>query len=217
MKYFCNPVNINYRYQFNMDPREGALKVAREAADPSMIYFKGKYYIFASMNLSVWVSEDLAHWESHRLPENLPLYDYAPDVRVMGEYVYFSASRRGEVCNFYRTKDILNGEYEEIPGTFDFWDPNLFVDDDKKSVFLLGMFQYNTALGRGDGSETMLPLGERQVMIEGDAFAKGYERAGEDHCQWPLSDEEIEIRFQEILKMNHQTEEQLPERTSSVD
>ena len=56
MKYFCNPVNINYRYQFNMDPREGALKVAREAADPSMIYFKGKYYIFASMNLSVWVS-----------------------------------------------------------------------------------------------------------------------------------------------------------------
>ena len=33
MKYFCNPVNINYRYQFNMDPREGALKVAREAAD----------------------------------------------------------------------------------------------------------------------------------------------------------------------------------------
>ena len=79
MKYFCNPVNINYRYQFNMDPREGALKVAREAADPSMIYFKGKYYIFASMNLSVWVSEDLAHWESHRLPESLPLYDYAPD------------------------------------------------------------------------------------------------------------------------------------------
>ena len=47
MKYICNPVKINYRYQFNMDPREGALKVAREAADPSMIYFKGKYYIFA--------------------------------------------------------------------------------------------------------------------------------------------------------------------------
>ena len=26
MKYFCNPVNINYRYQFNMDPRERQLK-----------------------------------------------------------------------------------------------------------------------------------------------------------------------------------------------
>ena len=30
---------------------------------------------------------------SHRLPDSLPLYDYAPDVRVVGDYVYFSASR----------------------------------------------------------------------------------------------------------------------------
>ncbi len=35
----------------------------------------------------------MAHWEAYRLPDNLPLYDYAPDVRVVGEYVYFSASQ----------------------------------------------------------------------------------------------------------------------------
>ena len=64
------------------------------------------YYIFASMNLSVWVSEDLVNWESHRLPENLPLYDYAPDARVNGDYVYFCASKKGEVCDYYRTKDV---------------------------------------------------------------------------------------------------------------
>ena len=34
----------------------------------------------------------MVHWESHRLPDSLPLYDYAPDVRVVGDYVYFSAS-----------------------------------------------------------------------------------------------------------------------------
>ena len=22
MKYFCNPLNVNYRYQFNADPRQ---------------------------------------------------------------------------------------------------------------------------------------------------------------------------------------------------
>ena len=135
MKYYCNPINVNYRYQFNMDPRKGKLEIDREAADPSMICFKGKYYIFASMNLSVWVSEDLVDWEIHRLPENLPLYDYAPDVRVCGDYVYFSASKKMEVCNFYRTKDIINGPYEEIPGTFEFWDPNLFFDDDGRIYF----------------------------------------------------------------------------------
>ena len=43
MKYYCNPVNVNYRYQFNDDQRSKEIKVAREAADPSMIYFKGKY------------------------------------------------------------------------------------------------------------------------------------------------------------------------------
>mgnify|MGYP000000067844 FL=1 len=61
------------------------------------------------MNLSVWMSDDLAHWEAHRLPESLPLYDYAPDVRVFGDYVYFCASKRLHPCNFYRTKDVLSG------------------------------------------------------------------------------------------------------------
>ena len=71
------------------DMRSGEDKISREAADPSMILFQGKYYIFAPMTLSVWVSEDMVHWESHRLPDSLPLYDYAPDVRVVGDYVYF--------------------------------------------------------------------------------------------------------------------------------
>lgn len=77
-QYFCNPLNMDYRYQFIQDMRSGEDKISREAADPSMILFQGKYYIFASMTLSVWVSEDMVHWESHRLPDSLPLYDYAP-------------------------------------------------------------------------------------------------------------------------------------------
>ena len=72
-QYYCNPLNMDYRYQFIEDMRSGEDKISREAADPSMILFQGKYYIFASMTLSVWVSEDMVHWESHRLPDSLPL------------------------------------------------------------------------------------------------------------------------------------------------
>lgn len=36
---------------------------------------------------------------------------------------------------FYRTKDVINGPYEEIKGTFPFWDPNLFIDDDGRMYF----------------------------------------------------------------------------------
>ena len=42
MKYYCNPINVPYRYQFNADPRSTGIQVDREAADPSMICFKGK-------------------------------------------------------------------------------------------------------------------------------------------------------------------------------
>ena len=46
------------------------------------------------MNLSVWVSDDLAHWESRPLPESLPLYDYAPDVRDLLCFLRIALLRR---------------------------------------------------------------------------------------------------------------------------
>ncbi len=214
MQYLCNPVNIDYHYQFNKVqmpnmPADAPLEVAREAADPSMIMFQGRYYIFASMNLSVWVSDDMANWESYRLPDNLPLYDYAPDVRVIGDYVYFSASRRDEVCDYYRTKDVVNGPYERIEGTFDFWDPNLFVDDDGRIYFYWGCANMTPVWGVELDPETMKPLTERKELIWGDAWTKGYERCGEDHCEQPLSEEEIEMRFQGFLKMRGIEESEL--------
>lgn len=218
MKYYCNPVNINYRYQFNVmqeygnekQNKSGVLQIAREAADPSMIYFQGRYYIFASMTLGVWVSDDLVNWENHRLPENLPLYDYAPDIRVMGEYVYFSASKRFEVCNFYRTKNILEGPYEEIPGTFEFWDPNLFVDDDGRVYFYWGCSTTTPIWGVELDSSTMHPIGEKKELIAGNPFELGYERMGEDHSIPPRTDEEIEVCFQGFLTSKGLTEKDIP-------
>lgn len=211
MKYYCNPINVPYHYQFNMDPRSmGKLQIDREAADPSMICFKGKYYIFASMNLSVWVSEDMASWKSCPLPENLPLYDYAPDARVCGDYVYFCASKKEEICNYYRTKDIIEGPYEEIAGTFDFWDPNLFFDDDGRIYFYWGCSNITPVWGVELEPETMLPKKEWKAVIEGNPYERGYERMGIDHCEFPRSEEEVEMMFQGFLKQSKMTEEQIP-------
>ena len=46
----CNPLNLNYRYQLDNPSR-------REAADPSMILFKGKYYLFASKSGGYWTCQ----------------------------------------------------------------------------------------------------------------------------------------------------------------
>ena len=211
MAYYCNPLNIDYRYQFNADPRMGgAMQICREAADPSMICFKGRYYIFASMNLSVWVSDDLAHWESHRLPEELPLYDYAPDVRVMNGWVYFCASSRDHACDRWRTQDILNGPYEKLDGTFPFWDPNVFVDDDGRVYFYWGCSNQTPIWGVELDPVTMLPITEKKALIEGDPYNIGYERIGEDNSTLPAGEAEIQAAFQGFLKSRSMTEDQLP-------
>ena len=201
--YYCNPLNVDYLYQFNqqgMGQQMGPVQISREAADPSMIYFKGKYYIFASMTLGVWVSEDLAHWENKRLPDNLPFYDYAPDVRVIGDYVYFCASKREEICNFYRTKNIEEGPYEEIKGSFDFWDPHQFVDDDGRVYFYWGCANMTPIWGVEMDPETMHPKTERVELIHGNWNEVGYERNGKDHCDPPLSDEALEIAYEKFIE-----------------
>ena len=211
MRYYCNPINVNYRYQFNIDRRQGGtLKICREAADPSMICFHGKYFIFASMTLGVWVSDDLTHWENHRLPRELPLYDYAPDVRVIGDWVYFCASRRDESCDHWRTRDILNGPYERIPGSFPFWDPNLFIDDDGRVYFYWGCSNATPIWGVELNPDTMCPVGERTILIEGHPFDIGFERSGEDHSLLPLSEAEADAAMQAFLASRGMREDQVP-------
>ena len=210
-KYYCNPLNVDYRYQFCSSMGSEEVQIAREAADPSMIYFKGHYYIFASMTLEVWVSDDLAAWKQYRLPDELPLYDYAPDARVIGDYVYLSASSNDVNCNFYRTKDILNGPYEEIKGSFPFWDPNLFVDDDGRVYFYWGCASHTPIWGVELNPDTMQPLAERKERIWGDAYMKGYERVGDEHSVMPATEEEAELSFQEMLKMSNTKKEDYTE------
>ena len=171
----------------------------REAADPSLIFFQGKYYLCASMTLEVWTSEDMVSWKRHRLPEDLPLYDYAPDIRVIGDYVYFCASKAGGVCDFYRTKDVINGPYEKIDGTFDFWDPNLFQDDDGRLYFYWGCSSTSPIWGIELNPENMKPIGEKKPLISCDVRRKGFERPGEGHSLRPLGDEDLEQAFQVFL------------------
>ena len=74
METYCNPLDLGYRYQHM---KEGE-RIAgfREGADPTLVYFKGKYYLFVSMSAGFWYSDDLLHWDFHADPDLL-IYDYA--------------------------------------------------------------------------------------------------------------------------------------------
>ena len=213
----CNPVNVSYKYSFTKDPRINyRLSVYREAADPSLVLFKGRYYIFASMNGCVWVSDDLAHWENRPLPQNMPIYDYAPDVTVVGDWLYFTASNRGTPCSFFRTRDPLNGPYEEIKGDRDYWDPNLFRDDDGRLYFYWGCSNSTPVWGVELDPVTMKPVGERRELIFGNPYEHGYERFGEDHSERPKTEEEIDALFEDYLRECGENVTQIPSESLPV-
>lgn len=198
MTYICNPVNINYKYQFI--ETHGKMSVNREAADPSIIYFKNNYFMLLSMTAGFLVSDDLVGWSYHPL-KDLPIYDYAPDVRVIGDYLYFSASKANRNCSFYRTKDPILGSFEEIKGTFPFWDPNLFVDDDGRIYFYWGCSNDKPIYGVELNSLDMKPLTEPTELIFTNLAVNGFERNGENHI--PLrTEEEIEEIIQQY-KLNN--------------
>jgi len=94
MTTYCNPLDLGYRYQHM---KEGAPLAHREGADPTAILFHGTYYLFVSMSAGFWYSEDLLNWRFHP-NANLLIYDYAPDVRQLGDWLYFCASRAGRNC-----------------------------------------------------------------------------------------------------------------------
>ena len=197
MKYICNPMNIEYRYQF-VESRNG-MQIVREAADPSLVMFKGQYYLFSSMAGGFYVSDDLADWKFYPLI-GAPAYDYAPDVRVLGEYLYFSASNK-DICSFYRSKDPIHGEFEEIKGTFSFWDPNLFADDNGRVYFYWGCSNVLPIYGVELDPETMHPLGEPTGLFSVNDKENGFERYGENHVP-SISPEEVEAQISYYVSAN---------------
>lgn len=196
-KYFCNPINFTYQYQFNQ--KGDGFTLNREAADPSMILFKDKYYLFPSMTRGFLVSQDMVDWKLCPL-EGLPVYDYAPDVRTVGDWMYFCASRKGQICDFYRTRDPESGVFERIPGTFDFWDPNLFLDDDGKIYFYWGCSNMTPIWGVELNPATMERLGEPVALIDNHKTEYGYERTGEDHHYDPNGSHIVQILKEQMAK-----------------
>ncbi len=175
-KTYCNPLDLSYRYQhFKVGDRRWA---NREGADPTIVFFHDRYFLFVSMSAGFWHSSDLISWEFHAATD-LCIYDYAPDVRVVGEYLYFTASRAGSKEPILRTKDPLKEPFEEVARPLEVWDPDLFVDDDGRIYEFWGCSDTTPIRGVELDGETLQPMGEPVDLIWGHPETIGYERPGE--------------------------------------
>lgn len=163
-----NPLNLRYQYQHYNG------RASREAADPTLILFKGRYYLFASMSGGFYWSDDLLGWNWHENRELTP-FRYAPDVRQIGEWLVFSSSDR-EPSAFYRTKDPLSNLFEKVSEPFAFWDPDLFEDDDGRVYFYWGCDNIKPIQGQEFDPEKLLPIGKKKELITGNTAEHGWER-----------------------------------------
>ena len=176
MKTYCNPLDLGYRYQHLRE--DGVYNGLREGADPTLVRFKGMYYLFVSMSAGFWYSEDLLNWKFHANPDLL-IYDYAPDARQIGDHLYFCASRWANNCPILRTADPLSDQFEEVSAPFPFWDPDLFWDEDGRVYLYWGCSYKDPIFGIELDPETMLPKGQKRELIFGQEDVLGYERPGD--------------------------------------
>lgn len=168
MNAYCNPLNLEYKYQHY------GKRAHREAADPTLIFFKGRYFLFASMSAGFYYSDDMLHWKRHE-NRKLELYHYAPDVRQVGQWLVFCASDRRH-STIWRTKDPFAETYEKVSEPFPFWDPNVFEDDDGRVYFYWGCDSGKPIYGIELDRETLTPIGERKELIFGKPTEHGFER-----------------------------------------
>jgi xylan 1,4-beta-xylosidase len=171
---FCNPINLDYRYQPDPPSR-------REAADPTVILFQDKYFLFASKSGGYWWSDDLCHWNLVETAA-IPVEDYAPTAVAIGDTVYFMASSTSK-SPIYKSTDPVSGEWKIACDTFPFpvWDPALFLDDDGRLYLYWGCSNANPIYGiELDYRDRFRPLGKPVEMIHGRPDIHGWERPG-DH------------------------------------
>ncbi|BBE16007.1 beta-xylosidase [Aquipluma nitroreducens] len=169
----CNPINLSYRFCLDAPSR-------REAADPTMVTFKGEYYLFASKSGGYFHSTDLINWDLIAT-NDLPIEDYAPTAVEMNGELYFMASKNDPPLTIYKTADPKSGKWQVVNAAFPIGmtDPDLFVDDDGRLYFYYGCSNVNPIQVVELDNKTLNPIGKPVAVINSDKKNYGWERSGD--------------------------------------
>lgn len=167
---FCNPLDLNYRFQTEN-------KLAREAADPVMIYYKGDYYLFASKSGGYWYSNDMTGWTLVGGAE-LPLEAYAPAVFEYKNELYFMASGAGKL---FKTADPKTaGSWKYVADVRGDVDPALFCDDDGRVYLYYGCQPVGPIRGvELDPANAFKEIGAPVDCLRADYLNRGWEVRGD--------------------------------------
>ncbi|RPI60874.1 MAG: coagulation factor 5/8 type domain protein, partial [Ignavibacteriales bacterium] len=134
IKSYCNPIDINYQYNFE----QKKLQISyRSAADPVIINHKGEYFLFATISGGWWHSKDLLSWNFIK-PDKWPVEDVCAPAAISvrdtlflfqstfsRRPIYFLTDPKSGHLNYF--KPLTERLHDSLCGP---WDPSLFYDED---------------------------------------------------------------------------------------
>lgn len=180
---YCNPINIDYSYMSHYRARTNVSY--RSGADPAVINYRDKYYLFVTRSHGYWVSDDMSNWDFID-PQSWYFKGSNAPAAAVYKYkiiVYGDPSGRGPVIE---TDNPKVGDWQtnyavlNIPDGIQ--DPNLFVDDDGR-VYLYEESSNRWPI-RGielDPDNFFIPIGEQVDLFNLQPEKHGWERFGQDH------------------------------------
>lgn len=143
----ANPIDIDYAFTHHHQAG------GREAADPVVELFNGRYYLFPSMSYGYWSSEDMKDWK-FITNDLMPFGNYAPAIMVYKGELYWTVSGHNKI---YKTANPEDGAswtvvaeemqpFVDEPGRT-VHDPYLFADDDDRVYLYWGCSQADPIMG----------------------------------------------------------------------
>ncbi|MBQ3866936.1 MAG: family 43 glycosylhydrolase [Clostridia bacterium] len=171
---FCNPVNINYQYQPGYR--------GRESADPAVVLYKDKYFLFASHGTGYWISDDLAEWEFIRVDTaKYPDFTlFAPATLVIGERMYITHCQGGNIL--YSDDPFDPDSWVNIGKAYDWNDPAFLYDDDGYVYLYEGLDRVRPLhAAKLDPADNMRLVEGPAAIFSSDHDNRGYERHGNNN------------------------------------
>ncbi|OPC43862.1 discoidin domain-containing protein [Elizabethkingia anophelis] len=184
-KTYANPVNVDYGY--TPIPNFATQGKHRATADPVIVTFKGKYFIFSTNQWGYWWSDDMLNWKfvsrKFLLPQH-KVYDElcAPAVFVMKDAMYVIGSTHNPDFPIWKSTDPTKDNWEIAVKEFKVgaWDPAFHYDEDTDKLYLYwGSSNAYPILGTEINTKTLQSEGYVKPLLGLEPSEHGWERFGE--------------------------------------
>lgn len=184
-KTYCNPVNIDYGYtpipNFSDQGRH------RATADPVIVNFRNKYFLFSTNQWGYWWSEDMYNWnfvERRFLRERNKVYDElcAPAAFVMKDELYVIGSTHGPAFSMWKSSNPTEDDWKIAVDSLKVgaWDPGFLYDEETDKLYLYwGSSNVYPLLGTEINTETLQSEGYVKPLMTLHPEDHGWERFGE--------------------------------------